>query len=71
MIEKKYTRYIYPRPGTPESEYKNLINCKIVNAPHIEISSSFIREAIGLGKKPDRFLPSSVYAYIEKMNFYK
>ena len=70
LIEEEYQRYIYPRPGFPvnESEYKNSMQ---VNAPLMEISSSFIREAIGNGKNMRNFLPPKVYDYIEEMHFYK
>ncbi len=70
MIEKNFKRFIYPRPGTHEDDYQNIINAEIVNAPYIEISSSFIRDAIKQGKKPDRFLPPGVYEHIEKYNLY-
>jgi len=70
LIEEEYQRYIYPRPGFPvnASEYKNSMQ---VNAPLMEISSSFIREAIGNGKNMRNFLPPKVYDYIEEMHFYK
>ena len=70
LIEEEYQRYIYPRPGFPvnASEYKNSMQ---VNAPLMEISSSFIREAIANGKNIRNFLPPKVYDYIEEMHFYK
>ena len=70
LIEEEYLRYIYPRPGFPvnASEYKNSMQ---VNAPLMEISSSFIREAIGNGKNIRNFLPPKVYDYIEEMHFYR
>jgi len=42
-----------------------------VNAPKIEVSSSFIREAIREGKSVRYFLPEKVYQYIDQMNFYR
>ncbi|OFY58831.1 MAG: nicotinic acid mononucleotide adenylyltransferase [Bacteroidetes bacterium RBG_13_46_8] len=70
LIEDEYQRYIYPRPGYPVtvSEHKNIT---VVDAPLMEISSSFIREAIRNGKNIRNFLPPKVYDYIEEMHFYK
>jgi len=70
LIEEQYPRYIYPRPGYPvnASEHRNISQ---VDAPLMEISSSFIREAIGNGKNIRNFLPPKVYDYIEEMHFYK
>jgi nicotinate-nucleotide adenylyltransferase len=70
LIEETYQRYVYPRPGFPVnvSEHRNMV---LVDAPLIEISSSFIREAIGSGKNMRYFLPPKVFEYIEEMHFYR
>jgi nicotinate-nucleotide adenylyltransferase len=70
LIEENYQRYLYPRPGYPvvASEHKNIT---VIDAPLMEISSSFIREAIGRGKDIRNFLPPKVFDYIEEMHFYK
>jgi nicotinate-nucleotide adenylyltransferase len=70
MIENQFKRYIYPRPGTNPEDYKELKNSTVVQAPLIEISSSFIRDALKGGKKIDWFLPKGIYAFIEKLNLY-
>ena len=69
-IRKNYTRYVYPRPGFPvdTTGHENL---EIVDAPLIEISSSFIRKAIGEGKDIRHFLPAEVWRYLDEMNFYR
>jgi len=66
-----YNLYIYPRPGYTLGEYKNHPNIKTVNAPLMEISSSFIRSAVKENKDIRYFLPGEVYDYIIKMNLYK
>jgi nicotinate-nucleotide adenylyltransferase len=71
LIIKKYKRLIYPRPKVVIKKTENLENAEIVNAPIIEISSSFIRQAIKDNKNIPFFLPSKVYDYIIKMNLYK
>lgn len=71
QIISDYPRYIYPRPNISEKIYENLTNFKIVNAPLMEISSTFIRDAIKERKDIRHFLHPNVWDYIDKMNFYK
>lgn len=69
-IRKNYTRYVYPRPGSPV-DTAGQENLEVVDAPLIEISSSFIRKAIGEGKDIRHFLPAEVWKYLDEMNFYR
>jgi nicotinate-nucleotide adenylyltransferase len=66
-----YQRYVYPRPETPPIYLEQLQNGKIVNAPLMEISSTFIRESIKERKDIRHFLPLPVWKFIDEMNFYK
>jgi nicotinate-nucleotide adenylyltransferase len=68
---KDYHRYIYPRPGTDPALLEDLVNGTIVDAPIMEISSTFIRSAISLGKDVRYFMPEKVWEFISGMNFYK
>ena len=70
-IATNYTRYIYPRPESENIDYNKHKNIRLVDAPLIEISSSFIRNAIAQGKDIRHFLPEKVYNHIIKMGFYK
>mgnify|MGYP006283321945 FL=1 len=65
-----YQLYVYPRPGTDPMEYEDQYPIQIINAPQMEISSSFIRNAIKEGKDVRYFLPERVYQYICEMHFY-
>ena len=65
------TRYIYPRPGIDVRGLKNLGNCVFIDAPLIEISSTFIRESIKDGKDVHYFLNDKVYKYLKEMHFYE
>lgn len=69
-IVKNYKRYVYPRPGyfVRTDASKNLV---ALDAPLIEISSSFIRKAIGEERDIRHFLPPAVWKYIDEMNFYR
>ncbi|MBN2348700.1 MAG: nicotinate-nucleotide adenylyltransferase [Bacteroidales bacterium] len=70
-IIRHYTRYVYPRPGSGHNEVKKSENIKLIKAPQIEISSSFIRNAIKENKDIRYFLPAGVFEYIDKMGFYR
>lgn len=63
---------VYKRPfyTIPET-YQNHASITIVDAPLMEISSSFIRKSIADNKNIAAFLPFKVWDYIEQMNFYK
>ncbi|MDC0584240.1 nicotinate (nicotinamide) nucleotide adenylyltransferase [Bacteroidales bacterium] len=70
LIEEKYRRYVYPRPGVSDEEYHKHKNIERVNAPLMEISSSFIRAAIKDGRDVRYFAPKVTWDYIIKMGFY-
>jgi nicotinate-nucleotide adenylyltransferase len=74
---KKYTIFVYPRPGSmkPSSSLleKILSTAQIisVSAPLMDISGTFIRFGIKSGKDMSYFLPPSVWKYIKEMHFYE
>ena len=61
---------VYPRPGYPINN-NNCKNVTFVDAPQIEISSTFIRQ--GLKDQLDMrfFIPDDVNAYIKDNNLYQ
>ena len=77
LLLEKYEIYIYPRPGyqtdkiAAEETLTGNSKIHIVDAPLIEISSSFIRTSINEGKNIRYFLPPKVYEYIREMHFYE
>lgn len=62
---------VYPRPNSNVSKFHNHPNVQIIDAPNMEISSSFIRNSINDGKDVQFFLPEKVWDYIDEMNFFK
>ena len=66
-----YQRYVYPRPGTDPDLLKTLENGKVVDAPLMDICSTFIRESVAKKKDVRYFLPDKVWQYICEMHFYE
>ena len=63
--------YVYPRPGVDLKNLKLYPNVKLTEAPLLEISSQFIRQAIKDKKDVRYFLHEKVYQYILEMHFYE
>lgn len=62
---------VYPRPNCKKTIFHEHKNVKFLEAPLMEISSSFIRDAIKKGKNIHFFVPQKALEYISEMNFYK
>jgi nicotinate-nucleotide adenylyltransferase len=66
---KHHQIYVYPRPNCDNSKAAEY-GMKIIDAPQIEISSSFIRNSIKNGKDVRYFMPTKVSEYITEMHFF-
>ena len=73
LILNNYHLYVYPRISTDEvpEEFKNHPNIHKVNAPIIELSSTFIRNSIKDQKNIKPMLDAKVWEYINHNLFYK
>lgn len=71
LLMQKVKMLVYPRPGIKMPDNYPESRVRSINAPMMEISSSFIREAIKNGKDVSFFLPKPVAEYIDEMNFYR
>lgn len=83
VILQRYELYVYPRisEGKVDSQFYSpfegrqgdVLHPKIheVNAPIMELSSTFIRKAIKEGKNIRPMLPQNVWEYLDEMNFYR
>jgi nicotinate-nucleotide adenylyltransferase len=69
---KSYPMLIYPRPGEevviPEALRESV---QLVDAPLLEISSTFIRRSMREGKEMRAFLPEGAYELIVKNGWYR
>ena len=87
VILENHEIYVYPRLETISSAEEEIstdtdnLNLKIsekfrtkiylIDAPVVEISSTFIRDNIKKGKNVQPLLPTKVWEYIDHNNFYK
>lgn len=72
-ILENYDLYVYPRisGGEVEHQFQGHSKIKRVEAPIMEISSTFIRKAHLEGKNIKPLLPNDVWVYLDEMNFYR
>jgi len=73
VILENHTIYVYPRISEGEVAHRFVGNARIqqVDAPIMEISSTFIRAQHKLGKNIKPLLPERVWKYMDEMNFYR
>jgi len=73
VILENHHIYIYPRIAGGEIDPHFIAHPKIhrIDAPIMEISSTFIRKSIAAGKNIRPLLPKVVWEYIDEMNFYQ
>ena len=73
VILKNHEIYVYPRISSEleNSIFKNNPKIHIIDAPIVEISSTYIRENIKNKKNIQPLLPSKVWEYINHNNLYK
>ncbi|MEE9364008.1 MAG: nicotinate (nicotinamide) nucleotide adenylyltransferase [Cellulophaga sp.] len=73
VILANHDIYVYPRISEGKMVHKFQDNSKIhkVDAPIMEISSTFIRKQHKLGKNIKPLLPEASWGYIDEMNFYR
>lgn len=71
QILDQYGLYVYPRPNVTKSEILRHGNVKIVEAPLLDISATYIRQCIKNNKSVRYLVPEPVEQMIRMRNFYK
>ena len=74
VILENHEIYVYPRVykgQKPTHQIENHSKIHVIEAPIMEISSTFIRKSIANNKKIEPLLPCKVWKYIDEMNFYR
>ena len=76
VILERHPIFIYPRISNNSESKSNSIlernnSVTFINAPIVELSSTFIRNNIALNKNIQPMLSKNVWHYIDEMNFYK
>ncbi len=70
-IIEEFTPIVYPRPGYEIDPATLPPEVTFVNAPTIDLSSTFIRRAIAEGHDMTAFMPHGVGRYITSHNLYQ
>lgn len=70
-ILERFGIVVYPRPGHDVDHLTMPRNCRLVDAPRIDLSSTFVRESIAQGHDMSLFLPHGVGRYIDSHNLYR
>ena len=73
LILENHHIYVYPRisKGEAETQFHSHKKVHFIDAPIMELSSTFIRKSIKEGKNIQPMLPKHVWEYLDDMNFYK
>lgn len=71
LLLRDYHLLVYPRAGVTDSPFLKHPHVHLVDAPQIEVSSSFIRHAVAVGKDVQYFMPPKAFSYMTEMHFYE
>lgn len=71
ILLQNYQILVYSRPNYDLGQYQNHQNVKLIDAPLLEISSSFIRQCIKDGRSIKYLVTDDVYEYLAGSNLYK
>ena len=71
IIIENFEVYVYPRPKSVDSDLKTHPKVRMVEAPMIDISATFIRKCIKQNRSVKYLVPDSVEAMIRSKKFYQ
>lgn len=70
-ILDRYDIYVYKRPGVELGERATHPRVRLFEAPMLDISATYIRECIRIGKSVRYLVPEAVFEYIEGSSLYR
>ncbi|MBX2900174.1 MAG: nicotinate-nucleotide adenylyltransferase [Cyclobacteriaceae bacterium] len=71
QILEQFGLYVYQRPGVTNTEWARHANVKLVEAPLLDISATYIRQCIKNNKSIRYLVPEPVEQMIRLKNFYQ
>ncbi|MEQ6121104.1 nicotinate (nicotinamide) nucleotide adenylyltransferase [Reichenbachiella sp. MALMAid0571] len=71
MILKNYGLLVYPRPNQDKASLVKHSNIEYIESPMLDISATFIRNAIKKGHSIKYLVPESVESYIDRKGLYR
>ncbi len=71
LILRDYHIHVYPRPGFEGAELLGDAAVTVTDTPLMELSATFIRNAVKEGKNVQYFVPDKVLKFIESKNLYR
>ena len=71
LILRDYPVYVYKRPGYELGQFADHPQVRLVEAPLLSISASFIRDCIQNGKSIRYLVSEPVYQYLESSHLYR
>jgi len=71
LILENYGLIVYPRPDSKNSAIKDHPHIKLIDAPRIDISASFIRKSIRENKSIKYLVPEKVHQFIQDRKLYR
>ncbi|MBB5648655.1 nicotinate (nicotinamide) nucleotide adenylyltransferase [Pedobacter cryoconitis] len=71
VLLRDYAIYVYPRPGSDVTEWVNHPSITLTETPQMEISSTFIRQALKDNKNIQFLVPENVISFMDSKNMYR
>ena len=71
VLLKNYQIYVYPRPDSDTSEWESHPSITFTATPQMEISSTFIRQALKDNKNIQFLVPENVIEFMDSKNMYR
>ncbi len=71
LLLRDYEIYVYQRPRHDLSELQDHTAVRIMEAPLMQISASYIRKCLKNGQSVQYLVPDAVYAYLEDTPIYR